>query len=95
MLIYCAHRFGNSYKNRKRAERLIEHLQRNDLENCYISPIHAFGHLYSKISYDAGMELCFDLMMVCDKLLVLSEESEGVKREVEMARKLGMEVEYF
>ena len=28
-------------------------------------------------------------------LQVLSEESEGVKREVEMARKLGMEVEYY
>ena len=95
MLIYCAHKFGNSHKNRKRAEKIIERLQREDLENCYISPIHTFGYLYSKVSYEAGMELCFDLLMVCDKLLVLSEESKGVKQEIEMAKRLGMEVEYY
>ena len=95
MLIYCAHKFGNDPQNREIAEKLIEKLQLEDGDNCYISPIHAFGHLYTKIPYEDGMELCFDLLTACDKLLVLSDESEGVRREIDMARLLGIEVGYY
>jgi hypothetical protein len=40
------------------------------------------------------MALRLDLMTVCDKIIVASESSEGIKREVSLAEKCKMEVEY-
>lgn len=94
MLIYCCHKYSGKEENKAEAERKIKRLQADDLENTYISPIHALGYMYDTVSYDDGMELCYDLLMACDKVIVLSEISEGVKREVEMAKRLNMEVEY-
>lgn len=56
---------------------------------------HALGFMYDTISYDDGMELCFDLLSACDELLVLSELSEGVKREIKMAKKMKIPIRYF
>lgn len=95
MMIYCAHAYGGNPENKRDAEIMIKSLQKQDAENCYVSPIHCFGFLYEDVSYDEGMELCYDLLTVCDKLLVLSGPSEGVLREVRMAHQLGMEVEYY
>jgi len=94
MLIYCCHKYGGLEENKIEAERKITALQVNDLDNTYISPIHALGFMYKAISYDDGMELCYDLLTVCDKVIVLSDISEGVKREIALAEKLGIEVEY-
>ena len=94
MLIYCAHRYGGDENAKDSAEKQVCNLQLNDLQNTYISPIHALGYLYKHMDYDAGMELCYDLLMVCDKLLVLSSPSEGVVREIKMAEKLHMRIEY-
>ena len=46
------------------------------------------------------MALCFDLLQICDKLIVASELSTGVRMEIDLAKKLlngdgePMEVEY-
>ena len=85
MLIYCAHKYGGNKKNKARAGALVKNLQKNDLENTYISPIHTFGHLYDCLSYEEGLNLCLSLLDKCDVLCVLSEESEGVTREIEFA----------
>lgn len=95
MMIYCAHKYGGSLENKRAVESIIRTLQADDTENCYVSPIHCFGFLYDELPYDVGMELCYDLLTVCDKVMVLSGPSEGVLREVRMAHKLGMEVEYY
>lgn len=65
-----------------------------DLENCYICPLLALSHLeYGEIGYDDEMELCFDLMMACDVLVVASEEiSKGVQKEIDFAKLVKMEV---
>ena len=55
----------------------------------------AFSHLkYGEMGYDAEMELCLDILSCCDKLLITSEISEGVRREIEFAKMVNMEVEY-
>lgn len=87
MLIYCAHKYGGDEKNKARVETFIKRLQKNNLENTYISPIHTFGFMYHHLSYDEGMDLCLSLLSKCDALCVLSEESEGVKREIDFAIK--------
>lgn len=94
MLIYCAHCYGGSDEAKDSAENKICSLQLQSLHNTYISPIHSLGYLYKHVDYDVGMELCYDLLMACDKLLVLSGPSEGVMREIKMAEKLHMPIEY-
>lgn len=94
MLIYCAHKYGGDEKNKARVEAIIKTLQKNDLDNTYISPIHTFGYMYDHLSYDEGMDLCLSLLSKCDALLVLSDESEGVRREIEFAVKNRLNILY-
>jgi hypothetical protein len=93
MLIYCSHCYGGKEYNKIRAGEIIEKLQTSDPDNTYISPIHAFGFMYNSVSYDRGMDMCLSLLKVCDKLLVLSYESEGVRREIKFAKANGIPIE--
>ena len=92
-LYYVSHRFGGDPANIERAKKITHDLQVNDLENCYICPMMAFSHLgYNEIGHDEEMELCIDLLSVSDVLIVASDISEGVQKEIDFARMVGMEV---
>ena len=91
---YVAHAFGGKQENLERAKRITHDLQVKDLANCYICPLLTFSHLkYGEIGFDAEMELCYDLLSQCDKLIVASSLSRGVAKEVDFANLVGMEVE--
>lgn len=93
MLVYVAHKYGNDKSNFERAREVTHDLQVNDLANCYVCPLLAFSHMeYGEIGYDAEIELCLDLLSVCDRLVVASELSKGVQAEVDFANLIGMEV---
>ena len=95
MTIYVSHCFGNNPENLERAKKITHDLQVNDLENCYICPLLAFSHLdYGEIGYEEEMQLCEDLLILCDKLVVASDLSRGVEREITLAEKCDMEIEY-
>ena len=69
-------------------------LQENNLEHSYFCE-DMFSHLqYGEIGYDAEMENCLDLLSVADKLIVASDLSKGVCKEIDFANLVGMEVEY-
>ena len=92
-LYYVSHRFGGDPANIERAKKITHDLQLNDPENCYICPLLAFSHLgYNEMGYDEEMELCIDLLSVSDVLIVASDVSKGVQKEIEFARMVGMEV---
>ena len=92
-IYYVAHRFGGNINNLERAKKITHDLQVADLENTYICPLLTFSHLeYGEIGYDAEMEN--DLLSVCDKLIVASDLSKGVEKEVSFANLVNMEVEY-
>lgn len=94
MLIYVAHKYGGKMENIDRAARITRDLQRRDTENCYICPLLAFSHLrYCELDYETEMNLCIDLLSVCDKLLIASELSAGVRLEKDFAELVGMEIE--
>ena len=94
-LYYVSHRFGGDTANLERAKKITHDLQVKDLENCYICPLLTFSHLeYGEIGYDAEMDLCLDILSSCDKLIVASDLSEGVEREINLAEKCNMEIEY-
>lgn len=70
-------------------------MQVADLENTYICPLLALSHLeYNEVGYDNEMNLCIDLLSIADKLIVASDLSKGVCREIDFANLVGMEVEY-
>ena len=91
-LYYVSHRFGGDPANMERAKKITHDLQVADLDNCYICPLLTFSHLkYGEIGYDQEMEICLDLLSVCDVLIVASEPSKGVQKEIDFARMVGME----
>lgn len=90
-----AHRFQGDKANLERAEEITLGLQEKDLANCYVCPLLTFSHLEcSKIEFDDKMELRYDLISQCDKLIVASELSGEVAKEVDFANLIGMEVEW-
>ena len=92
-ICYVSHCFGGDSANLERAKQITHDLQVNDPENCYICPLLAFSDLeYNEIGYDAEMALCIDLLSVADVLIVASDISEGVQKEIDFARLVGMEV---
>ena len=92
-MIYVSHKFGGDPANMERAKKITHDLQVNDPENCYICPLLAFSHLeYNEMGYDEEMELCIDLLSVADVLIVASDVSKGVQKEIDFARLVGMEV---
>lgn len=92
-LYYVAHRFCGDHANVERAKKITHDLQVSDLDNCYICPLLAFSHLdYGKVGHDQEMEICLDLLSVCDCLIVASDVSQGVQEEIDFARMVGMEV---
>lgn len=92
-LYYVSHRFGGDPANIERAKKITHDLQVADLDNCYICPLLTFSHLkYGEIGYDEELELCIDILSVADVLIVASDISEGVQKEIDFARLVGMEV---
>lgn len=91
-MIYCTHKYGGKKENKASVEAKIRKLQMNDPDNTYVSPIHAFGFMYRDTSYDRGVEMCLSLLARCDALLILSEESEGVSREITYAMLNGIPI---
>ena len=92
-LYYVAHRFGGDPSNIERAKKITHDLQVADLDNCYICPLLTFSHLkYGEIGYDEELELCLDILSDSDVLIVASEPSKGVQKEIDFARMVGMEV---
>lgn len=95
MIIYVSHKFGNNPENLERAKKITHDLQISDMENTYICPLLALSHLeYKEVGYDEEMQICIDLLSVCDKLIVASDLSRGVCKEVDFANLVGMEVEW-
>ena len=92
-MIYVSHKFAGDPANMERAKKITHDLQVNDPENCYICPLLSFSHLgYNEMGYDEEMELCIDLLSVSDVLIVASEPSKGVQKEIDFAKMVGMEV---
>ena len=95
IIIYVAHKYGANPENFERAKKITHDLQVNDLENTYICPLLTFSHLhYGEIGYEAEMENCLDLLSIADKLIVASDLSKGVCKEIDFANLVGMEVEF-
>ena len=92
-LYYIAHQYGGDKENIEKAKKITHDLQVKDLANCYVCPLLTFSHLeYGEVGYDDEIELCLDLLSCADRLIVASEISKGVQKEIDFAKLVKMEV---
>lgn len=84
MLVYVSHPFGGNEENKQKVEEIVRNLVKQNPGITYISPIHALGYLYHDVSYEAGLEMCLELLNKCDKMLVFGDwkQSRGCTAEV-------------
>lgn len=95
MMIYVCHCDNGRYSDLERAKKITADLQISDMANCYVCPLQVFEHLsYEKIEYSDIFNLYGDLMTVCDKVVVVSAKDYNVEKQLSLANKLGMEIEY-
>lgn len=91
MLIYVAHEYGGKSENIEKAKKITHDLQVSDLKNTYLCPLIIFSHFgYNELGYDEEMELCIDILSVCDMLIIASGISKGVQREIDFAKLVKM-----
>ena len=93
MLLYLAHKYQGNQANIERAKKIAHDLQMDNPNHCVVCPLLNFSCLdYGEIGYEQEMEICLDLLSVCDVLIVASDISDGVQKEIDFARMVGMEV---
>ena len=76
-----------------RASKIILQLQYENPTHCFIPASIAFEHLYNgDFSQDEIFDIEADLLMNCDQMLIVSDMSPIIQREIDFARMVGMEV---
>ena len=93
MLLYLAHKYQGDKANMERVKKIAHDLQIENPNHCIVCPLLNFSFLdYGEIGYDQEMEICLDLLSACDVLIVASDISDGVQKEIDFAKMVGMEV---
>ena len=93
MLLYLAHKYQGRQENIERVKNIAHDLQMDNPNHCVVCPLLNFSCLdYGEIGDDQEMEICLDLLSACDVLIVASDISDGVQKEIEFAKMVGMEV---
>lgn len=95
MLVYVSFPYRGDWSIRE-AKKTLMQMQLRDKDNCFISPLTAFSHLFNVcIPFDLEIALRTDLLMACDKLIVAEGFSDDITNaEIEYAQAIGMEIEY-
>lgn len=94
--IYVAHPYNAEQSNKHKVEQIIKSLVKANPNILYISPIHATGFLYHDVNYMQGMKYCFELLKLCDELLICPgwQNSRGCKLEKAYAKKHNIKISY-
>ena len=91
MTVFVAH--DQTYESTIRSKKIVLQLQYENPAHCFIPASIAFEHLYNgDFSQDEIFDIECDLLCNCDQLLVVSEISPIIQREIDFAQMVGMEV---
>lgn len=91
MTVFVAHEQTDT--STVRAQKIVFQLQYENPTHCFIPACIAFEHLYNgDFSQDEIFDIECDLLCNCDQLLIVSELSPIMRRQVDFARMVGMEV---
>ena len=76
-----------------RSQKIVLQLQMENPTHCFIPASIAFEHLYNgDFSQDEIFDIEADLLMNCDQLLIVSDISPIMRRQIEYCQRVGMEV---
>ena len=91
MTIFVAHKQND--RSTIRSQKIVLQLQYENPTHCFIPAAIAFEHLYNgDFSQDDIFDIEADLLMNCDQLLIVSDISPIMRRQIDYCRMVGMEV---
>ena len=91
MTVFVAH--CQSEESTIRSQKIVLQLQMENPTHCFIPAAIAFEHLYNgDFSQDEIFDIECDLLCNCDQMLIVSDISPIIQREIDFARMVGMEV---
>lgn len=91
MTVFVAHE--QTEDSSLRSQKIVFRLQYENPTDCFIPAAIAFEHLYSgDFSQDDIFDIEADLLMNCDQMLIVSDISPVMRRQIEYCQRVGMEV---
>ena len=91
MTVFVAH--AQTEKSTIRSQKIVLQLQYANPAHCFIPAAIAFEHLYNgDFSQDDIFDIEADLLMNCDQMLIVSDISPIMQRQIDYCRMVGMEV---
>ena len=91
MTVFVAH--CQNEESAIRSQKIVLQLQYENPTHCFIPASIAFEHLYNgDFSQDDIFDIEADLLMNCDQMLIVSDISPIMQRQIDYCRIVGMEV---
>ena len=91
MTLFVAH--TQTDESTIRSQKIVLQLQYANPTHCFIPAAIALEHLYNgDFSQDEIFNIEADLLMNCDQLLIVSDMSPIMQRQIDYCRMVGMEV---
>ena len=91
MTVFVAHE--QTEGSSLRLSKIVLQLQDENPTHCFIPASIAFEHLYNgDFSQDEIFDIEADLLMNCDQMLIVSDISPIMRRQIEYCKRVGMEV---
>ena len=91
MTVFVAH--AQTDESTIRSQKIVLQLQYENPTHCFIPASIAFEHLYNgDFSQDDIFNIEADLLMNCDQMLIVSDVSPIIQRQIDYCRMVGMEV---
>ena len=91
MTVFVAH--CQTEDSSLRSQKIVLQLQYENPTHCFIPAAIACEHLYNgDFSQDEIFDIECDLICNCDQLLIASDISPIMRRQIDFARMVGMEV---
>ena len=91
MTVFVAH--SQTDESTIRSQKIVLQLQYENPTHCFIPAAIAFEHLYNgDFSQDDIFDIEADLLMNCDQMLIVSDTSPIMRRQIEYCQRVGMEV---
>ncbi len=91
MTIFVAH--CQTDESTMRSRKIVLRLQNENPNHCFIPAAITFEHLYNgHFSADEIFEIECDLLCDCDQMLIVSDVSPIMRRQINFAQMVGMEV---
>ena len=84
--IYISHPFQGKRENLEKVTKIIENLVKKFPDYLFLSPIHAFGHEYTLVDYETGINKCLSLLDQCDELWVYGDFMNSTGCLIEIAK---------